>query len=335
MAKRTLPIVALSEMENGQEADLFALLSDKQEMTTRDGKPYHRVTFRDDRREVSFPIWNDTPWTADCRDHWTVGCFYKLRATFRETQYGPQLEIRKIREVNEEDAADGFDPSMCCAASAFDPDEMFDALIELVQTHVSDEKLQELAVSLLADHRDTFVRTAAARRHHHAYHGGLLEHTLSVTRNALFFAHKYAEDYADLDPPLSIDMVVAGAALHDIGKVVELEQQPTGAEYTTEGELLGHLLLGRDLVRERGQEIELDEELRLRMEHLIIAHQRLPEWGSPKPPMTPEALLVHYADDVDAKFNMMTGVLKDDTGEGPFTSSRNIMRQKVYRGNGG
>ena len=75
-----------------------------------------------------------------------------------------------------------------------------------------------------------------------------------------------------------------------------------------------------------------DAETLLRLEHVIIAHQRLPEWGSPKPPMTPEALLVHYADDIDAKYQMMVGVLRDDTNPGPVTSKKNVLMQPVYRG---
>jgi 3'-5' exoribonuclease len=103
----------LADLANGQEADFFALLASKEEATTRDGKPYCRVTFRDAGREVSFPIWNDAPHAAACRDKWSVGEFYKLRAAYRETNYGPQLEIRRIRSVTDEDRAVGFDSSMC------------------------------------------------------------------------------------------------------------------------------------------------------------------------------------------------------------------------------
>ena len=78
-------LTPLGDLTNGQEADFFALLAGKEELTTRDGKPYHRVTFRDAAREVSFPIWNDTSWSTVCREQWTVGEFYKLRALYRET----------------------------------------------------------------------------------------------------------------------------------------------------------------------------------------------------------------------------------------------------------
>ena len=118
---RTMPIVTLSEMSPGQEADLFLLMTVKEELKTKTGKPYFRVGFRDGTREVSFPIWGDSAWAADCRDRWNPGVFYKLRAVYQETNFGPQLEIRKIREVVEADAADGFDPTLCLPRSRFDP----------------------------------------------------------------------------------------------------------------------------------------------------------------------------------------------------------------------
>jgi 3'-5' exoribonuclease len=94
------------------------------------------------------------------------------------------------------------------------------------------------------------------------------------------------------------------------------------------------MLQGRDIVREAAAGRDVDPELLLRLEHIVVSHQRLPEWGSPKPPMTPEALLVHYADDVDAKYNMMFLALRDDTTSGPMTSNKNTLYQRVYRGGG-
>lgn len=158
------------------------------------------------------------------------------------------------------------------------------------------------------------------------------KHVLSVARNAAFLADKYDADYPDLRPRLDKSLVVAGAILHDIGKLRELEVRPEGAAYTPAGSLIGHTLQGRDMVREAAAAAGLDGDRLLRLEHIIVSHQRLPEWGSPKPPMTPEALLVHYADDVDAKFHMMYAALRDDPGDGAFTSKKNALMQQVYRG---
>ena len=125
---------------------------------------------------------------------------------------------------------------------------------------------------------------------------------------------------------------MAGAALHDIGKLREYDLVIEGVEYSPAGNLIGHILQGRDIVREHPAAAEVDAELLLRLEHVIVAHQRLPEWGSPKPPMTPEALIVHYADDLDAKYAMMATALSEAVGEDAMTSNRNPMRQRLFRG---
>jgi len=330
-----MPIVTLDEMSSGQEADLFLLMTTKEELKTKTGKPYFRVGFRDGAREVSFPIWGDSPWAIDCRDQWNPGVFYKIRAVYRETDFGPQLDIRKIREAVDADAADGFDPNLCQPQSRFDPQQMLEELLSIARHHIENVALRGLVELLLSENYDAWLTHPAARRNHHAYLGGLLEHSLSVTRTCVFLAEKYADYYPEMKPPLDKSLVVAGGILHDIGKLREMERRPEGSAHTAEGSLIGHILLGRDMVREAAvamRDEAPDADTLLRLEHLIVAHQRLPEWGSPVPPMTPEALLVHYADDVDAKYQMMVAILREDTTPGPVTSKKNVLMQHVYRG---
>jgi 3'-5' exoribonuclease len=332
MSTKSLPLMLLAEMEHGQEADLFALLVSKEELTTRDGKPYFKVAFRDARREVSFPIWADSSWIEECRQHWQPGAFYKLRAVYRDTNYGPQLEIRKIREVVEADAADGFQPTMFLPQSRFDPQTLFTELLAIAKNEIKKSDLRDLVVSLLEENREPLLSLPAATRNHHCFVGGYLEHVLSVTRTCVILADKYDAYYPDLKPRLDRDLVIAGGILHDIGKLREIEWRPQGAEYTPAGKLVGHILQGRDIVREAAARRRVEPETLLRLEHVIVSHQRLPEWGSPKPPMTPEALLVHYADDIDAKYHMMYIALRDDTASGPLTTKNNQLYQQIYRG---
>lgn len=332
MTLRALTIVPLGEMQNGQEADLFLLMTSKEELTTRDGKPYFKVGFRGIGREVAFPVWADSPWAVDCRDRWSPGGHYKVRAMYRETNYGPQLDIRKIRPVTAADKDDGFDPHMFLPRSRFDPKTMYDELLSIARVRIGDEKLRTLVLDLYEAHRERLMVLPAATRNHHAYVAGYLEHVLSVTRTCVYLADKYDDYYPDMRPRLNKDLVVAGGLLHDIGKLQEYEESPEGAAYTPSGNLIGHILQGRDIVREAAAGREFDPEMLLRLEHIIVSHQRLPEWGSPKPPMTPEALLVHYADDIDAKYQMMYATLRDDTLAGPMTSNKNPLYQKLYRG---
>lgn len=323
----------LNQLNAGDKADLFLMMTTRQELTTRDGKPYLRVGFRDATMEVQFPIWQDSPWFEACQSTWAPGEFYRLQAVFRQSKYGPQLDIEAIRPVRPEDRDDGFDPTMCQPRSRFDPQEMFADLLSIAERHIHDTAVRQLVQSVLNTHRDELLSLPSATRNHHAFAGGYLEHVLSVTRTCLFLGEKYDAYYSELRPRLNQDVVVAGAILHDIGKLRELEQRPEGATYTSAGHLIGHVLQGRDIVRETARTVpDLPAETLLRIEHVIVSHQRLPEWGAPKPPMTPEAMIVHYADDLDAKYHMMVQAIQNDTGNGPIVASRTALDHPVYRG---
>lgn len=325
-------MVPLSELAEGQEADFFALLSEKQELTTRDGKPYFRVSFRDARREVGLPIWADSPLSTMCRNEWAVGEFYKLRAKVQQTNFGPQLEIRRIRPIEKSDQKDGFDPLAFLPSSRFDPEQMYAELVAIAKEQIQDEAVRQLVLDIFEQNRVQLLAWPAARRNHHAYLGGFLEHVLNVTRSCVQLGDRYAELYPELVPAIDKDLVIAGAMLHDIGKLRELKMTPSATEYSAAGELIGHVLQGRDIIRETAAGRDIDPEKLLRLEHIIVAHQRLPEWGAPKPPMTPEAMIVHYADDLDAKLNMVVAILAEEKNGGVVTSKRNPMGQSFYRG---
>ena len=330
----TSEILRLSEMTSNQSGDLFAVLASKEQSQTKDGKPYFRVTFRDAKRKATSMIWSDHAHFPDCSENWNVGTFYKIRGKYTENSYGPQIEIERIRPVENADAEQGFRPDDFFETTRYNREEMFEELVSLAREHISEEPLQRLVVELLAEHADTIKHHAAAARNHHAFLGGYLEHTLSVTRTAVFLAEKYSAYYTRMQPPLSKSLVVAGAILHDIGKVEELEFKPEGWEYTPRGRLVGHIFIGRDIVLNKAATIsDIKPETVLRLEHIIISHQGIPEWGSPISPSTPEAMLVHYADDMDAKFHELAAQLETDTPpESEFTDYRNPLRRRIFRG---
>jgi 3'-5' exoribonuclease len=144
---------------------------------------------------------------------------------------------------------------------------------------------------------------------------------------------KYSAHYPDLQPPLNRDLVVAGAILHDIGRVVELNDDALKTEPTVPGRLVGHLLLGRDLVRDTARELgDVDPELVQLLEHLIISHLELPSWGSPRLPLIPEVLILHHADDLDAKLEMYARCLSRDKEDGPFTARDPVLGRRLYKG---
>ena len=153
-----------------------------------------------------------------------------------------------------------------------------------------------------------------------------------MAHNCLVLADKYIAHYRELTPPLNRDLVIAGAVLHDLGRAAELDDA-VPAHPTVPGRLLGHLFLGRDLVRDAAREQgDVNPELVQLLEHLIVSHLNLPEWGSPRLPLIPESLILHHADDLDAKLEMYARCLTRDTAAGPFTARDPVLGRQLYKG---
>ena len=167
------PIDTLSDLVHGQEGDFFALLSGKEELTTREGKPYFKVTFRDAAREVSFPIWNDSAWAVECRESWQVGTFFKVRAMYRETNFGPQLEIKKIRAVVEADCRRRLQSADDAAEIAVRAGGNVRRTGRHRQGSNRRQAAARLVIDILKANRDTLLTLPAARKNHHAYVGRL------------------------------------------------------------------------------------------------------------------------------------------------------------------
>ena len=145
--------------------------------------------------------------------------------------------------------------------------------------------LARLVREILDEHAELFQKMPAAQSMHHGFSGGLVEHLWSVTRVCTFLITHYADYYDDLNPPLDRDVIVAAAILHDIGKLRELDYHPVEAKYTKHGTLIGHIVLGRDMVRDKAREIgDFPEETLLLLEHAILAHHGRAEFGAPSRP---------------------------------------------------
>ncbi|OAI42298.1 hypothetical protein AYO40_00200 [Planctomycetaceae bacterium SCGC AG-212-D15] len=329
-------LARLSELTPGQYADCFVLLATRTRHATRDGKPYYSCRFRDGKRTAAFMVWADGGWFEDCEAGWKQGEFYKVRGRYVEHQkYGPQLDIESIRRVTDADREQGFNPAEFVNGSRFDPEAMLTELLALVAAEIADEALLRLVLTIVQRHAEPLKSLPATPRHFYPFPGGLLEHTLSVTRNCLFLADRYIAHYPDLTPPLNRDLVIAAAVLHDLGRVLELAGDAAGVEPTVPGRLFGHLFLGRDLVRDTARELgDVNPELVQLLEHLVLSHLALPEWGSPRLPLVPECLILHHVDDLDAKMEMYARCLTNDTEEGPFTARDPVLGRRLYKGRG-
>jgi 3'-5' exoribonuclease len=334
MAANGQIVIKLSDLVHDQEAVCFAALVKKTRGTTKANHPYWKCMFRDKRGTREAALWHDHPLFQDA-ETWTDGAPYRLhvRGQFH-IKYGMQLEILGIRPAAEDDAGDGFDFFDLVPNSQFPPDELKKKLRALIDRYVEHPALKTLVENILNEHEALFSRMPAAQNFHHSYTSGLLEHVWSMTRIAGFLADHYSRYYDQLNPQLDRGVVVASAILHDIGKLRELEYHPVEAKYTTEGCLIGHVLLGRDMVREAARKIDgFPAELLLNLEHAILAHHGKREFGAPVVPQTVEALLVSYIDDLDAKMNIIARERIDSQTDDAFTDRIYALdNRRIYKG---
>ena len=338
MSKPKPAVVPLHQIPIGPPAaDCFALMVEKSGGTTQSGKPYYHCKFRDAKRTVGAMIWEDSDTYADCDAKWHVGGFYKIRCIFSVSdKYGPQIHVVNLRDVRDEDKTDGFDEGNFYERSRFDSEAMFEELTKLADTEIADVPLKALTLGVLAEHGDSLKRLPATQGKFFPFPGGWLEHTLSVTKNCLHLVDRYRLVYSELTPPLNRDIVVSAAILHDLGRVAEYNMSAVPGlpvELSVEGRLFGHLALGRDLIRlEASKHGELDRELLMLLEHVVLVHLALPEWGSPKLPAVPEALILHHADDLDAKLEMFVRNLMNDKSPSDLTEPDSVLKRALWKG---
>ena len=330
-----MPVVKLHELKPGQlPADFFALLTEKVRNTTRDKKPFYNCKFRNMHRTVESVIWADATLFPQCDKDWTIGSIYKLRGTFGEHErYGPQVDIINARLATPADKDDGFNESDFYERSRFDSEEMFAELLAILDAELKDAPLKVLVLGILNANADALKALPASPKQFYPFPGGWLEHVRNVLRNCIWLADQYAERFPEL-LPFNRDLVLAGAALHDIGRVAELIVPLPGQppEMTVPGYLIGHIPLARDIIRDAGKTIEeLNPELLLLLEHIVLAHLSLPAWGSPRLPMIAEVLILHHADDLDAKFEMFARHISRDAKDGPVTERDSILGKPLLK----
>ena len=180
-------------------------------------------------------------------------------------------------------------------------------------------QIQRITRHLLKKHQTAFMTYPAATKNHHDYASGLIDHVVSML--------KLGKSLCDLYPTLNKDLLYAGIILHDIGKVMELSG-PVATTYTIEGNLLGHITIMVNEISKAAEELEIEGEEVMLLQHMVLSHHGKEEWGSPKRPMIREAEMLHYIDNIDAKMNMLNRAL-DKTNPGEFTE-RSIPIRKSF-----
>jgi 3'-5' exoribonuclease len=320
-----MPHQLISLLKEGDAVQQYFMVRQSDRGTTKDGKPFLSLGLGDKSGVIKARIWSDV--LAKCPGPFAPGDHVAVQAQVDSFKGELQLKVGYINTVAalRELGRDlrEYDPDLLYLTTSYDRETLWEELWQIAETQIG-PPLGELVLRILDRYQQEFQVCPAALRYHHPYLGGLLEHTWFVTRHALASLTIY--------PELNRDLVLAGAILHDLGKVKELANPPA-PERTVPGHLLGHVVLGWEMVRSEAQALGFsDPVLLVQLEHILLSHHGSMEFGSPILPKTREALLVNFLDDLDAKLKMMSQHLESDTGEGDFTSYNRALQRDLYKG---
>ncbi len=286
--RKNEPIASWNE---GDTVSGFALVSRKELRQDRNNKNFLDLELKDASGSIAGKAWSDSAaLAADFEAHQ----FVAFRGQVKLYRDQLQLNVTDCRRTTDDDRDRGFDEAKLIPSTREDIDDLWSRLNAIyLGGAVGRPVLRRLGEETLAAFEDRLREHPAAKTIHHAYRGGLLEHTVSMAELAVRVCEHY--------PKIDSDVVLIGVLFHDLGKLRELGAMPAN-DYTLEGRLVGHVVIGRDLLLERCAAIDgFPDDLRLSLEHLILSHQGRLEFGSPVAPMTPEAFVLSAIDDLDSK----------------------------------
>lgn len=310
--QETSPHTWVEDLKENDPVDGLYLAKVKRLGTTRKGDPFLRVTLADRTGDIEARVWDEADALSARFSEGDVVAVTGRAGSYRNEVQLVLTGVERVEDVE--------DPTLFLESSNRDIREMMTALRELLGS-LRDPDLRKLSERFLADREFTgrFKKAPAAKNFHHGYLGGLLEHTLSVCELADVAATHY--------PELDRDLLLCGAFLHDVGKVREYTYR-THIDYSDEGRLLGHVVLGAAMLEEKLATLKaFPRELAMRLKHLVVSHHGEFAFGSPKRPKFPEAFVLHLLDDLDAKVNGVGRFMSRDRQEGAWTDFNRLFER--------
>jgi len=305
----------------GDKADDAFVLYEKNLAQKKDGSDYLNITLSDKTGRIKGVVWDNVDKITAGTN---AGDYVHVRGNVSEYKGTLQVVIKSMETI----LPDSIDPSEFLPATGRDIDSMLKQLAGLSDS-IKEKNLRELFKAFWNDVEfvEKFKKAPAAKKMHHAYIGGLLEHTLSMA----LLADRIAGHYSGLDR----DLLIAGTILHDIGKIREFEYD-IKIDYSDEGRLLSHIVIGLGMIDEKIKEIkEFPGALALMLRHMIVSHHGTRDFGSPEPPKTIEAVLLNYIDEIDSKVSGIREFITSGEGGGNWTTYHRILERHFYTGDNG
>ena len=281
----------IKDLNIGDEITDFFITKRAEVKTGVNGKQYFDILLGDRTGDFPGKKWDVEGAEEQALSRYKAGDIVKIKAIVNEWNGSPQFRILKIRPLADSDLIERAD---YVKAAPELPDKMYAYLLEKADS-IEDEDFREISVTMLERNKEKLLYYPAAKMNHHAVYGGLLYHI----KRMLMLAEYLCEVYASL----SRDLLITGIVIHDIEKINEMSSDNSGvvSEYTFEGQMLGHLVMGVRTIDRLKDELGFSEEKAVLLEHMIISHHYEPEFGSPKRPLFPEAEALHYLDMLDSK----------------------------------
>ena len=308
----------ITDIRAGDRVDDIFVLSEKILSQKRDGNNFLNVTLSDKTGTIKGVVWDNVDQIAAGI---TSGDFAHVNGSVSDYRGTLQVVIKKMAPFS----SDRIDPSDFLPQTSRDIEGMFERLVKRTDS-ITTDYLKALIDAFFKDKEfvNKFKTAPAGKKMHHAYIGGLLEHTLSMVS----LADKIAGHYSGIDR----DLLLSGAILHDIGKIDEFEYQ-FKIDYSDKGRLLNHIVIGIKMVDDKLSGIEhFPEDQMLLLKHMIVSHHGTREFGSPEPPKTIEAVLLNYIDEIDSKVNAIRDFIASEDPDETWTSYHRLLERHFYKG---
>ncbi|RIJ67908.1 3'-5' exoribonuclease YhaM [Rummeliibacillus sp. POC4] len=292
----------VATLQAGAPVDQYLLIKQATKGVTTMGKPFMTLILQDKSGSVEAKLWD----TGEEQEKlYQAGVIVRIGGEIHDYRGKLQLRIKTIRPINADENITVTD----LVQSAETPkEELFDQLMNFF-FEIKNPNISRLTRYLIMENQQSLMTFPAATKNHHDYASGLLDHVVSML--------KLGKAIADLYPTLNRDLLYAGIILHDIGKVVELSG-PISTSYTVTGNMLGHISIMVSEIALAANELNIEGEEVMLLQHMVLSHHGKEEWGSPKKPMLQEAEILHYIDNIDAKMNTLKRAL-GKTKPGEFT----------------
>jgi 3'-5' exoribonuclease len=309
--------IFIGDFVSNQTVSTTFLVKSKELRSKKTGGQFALITLADKTGDIVGQWWDNFEDTIDTFDRDDVVFVRGLVNSYRNHL---QISIHRMRLCQEHE----IDLTHYFPTTKYDVEEMFVELMDIVR-EFNNPYLRQLLENIFADESTArkFKKAPAAKTMHHPYLGGLLEHTLSLVK----LCRKVGEHYLGID----VDLLQTGAVLHDFGKIDELSYE-RGFGYTNDGQMIGHLVMETMMVADHIKQIpDFPEDLRRHLLHLLLAHHGKLEYGSPKLPSTPEALMLAYLDDLDSKVEAMQRLIAEQHTVGDWTRISPMFDRPIYR----